>query len=638
MVDEVKPIVYAEEYHEDKPSIFRESENLDRLLQAIFDICYQQQLDFLWLSQNLLNVDVAEKSHLDFIGNIVGQPRFLSDFNTEPYFGFDGSYQSKPFSSVTNPDIGGFWNSRSHFNTATARQLNDDEYRRLIKARAIYNQSNCTTNDLLEVINLLSNSKNNTVQMLNHGLIQINTDDTSGIISYFVDRLLNDDNILPIAAGVRVGLEEVVGNSGDGEGGTVEDNSNLIFSVESYNNPTNSYPLYIYIDAPQGDWVIMESGVVVADSSGFTAEWVDLEFDRDGGADIYFDISTPDIKHFESDVTASYMGIYYNGDNTEERESPLGEIIIKQFSSKIPEFSTQLFSTLLQVPQAIPHELVDINRLFIDAYLFNQDISMWDVSNVVNMNRMFEDAKSFNQDLSHWCVTNIASKPNNFDLDASQWTLPKPVWGTCPSGSGDGSGGGIPDTDWEVKKVYEGSTGSKVGIDAVRTKNNLEVESSIEVSPTVGQISDRIKSGEYGTEVSKAVLDIDANAVSWVLDPDNNQFNYRVTKTVYMSGTSPSTAQEAAEQYCSQAHAGSEPEYQSDYNGVYTYRCYSAAGKWVDSFTAFPVVLTTDEHISIDNVSAKVISNAEAGHEESKNLLVSVVSVLASMKFYDPLL
>ena len=207
MALDIKPINYAEEYHEDKPSIFRESENLDRLLQAIFDVCYQQQLDFLWLSQNLLNVDVAEKSHLDFIGNIVGQPRFLSDFNTEPYFGFDGSYQSKPFSSVTNPDIGGFWNSRSHFNTATARQLNDEEYRRLIKARAIYHQSNCTANDLLEVINLLSNSKNNTVQMISHGLIQIKTDDSSGIISYFVDRLLNDDNILPIAAGVRVGLE-----------------------------------------------------------------------------------------------------------------------------------------------------------------------------------------------------------------------------------------------------------------------------------------------------------------------------------------------------------------------------------------------------------------------------------------------
>ena len=217
----LKTLNYAEEYHEMKPSLFRESENLDRLLQAIFDVCDDQQRDFLWLAENLLNLDLAEKSHLDFIGNIVGQPRFLSDFNTEPYFGFDGSYQSKTFGSALDPEVGGYWNSRSYFNTATSRQLNDDEYRRLIKARAIYNQSNCSGNDLLEVVNLITNSKNNTVQLMRHGLIQINTDDTTGILSYFVDRLYNEDNILPIAAGVRVGLEEALSSAGSG--GVVSD-------------------------------------------------------------------------------------------------------------------------------------------------------------------------------------------------------------------------------------------------------------------------------------------------------------------------------------------------------------------------------------------------------------------------------
>lgn len=213
---DIGQIKYAEEYHEIKPSIFRESENLDRVLQAIFDICDEQQKDLLWLSENLLNIGLAEKSHLDFIGGIVGQPRFLSDFNTEPYFGFDRSYQSKSFGSSEDPEVGGYWNSRSYFNTASSRKLNDDEYRRLIKARAIYNQSNCTANDLLEVVNLITNSRNNTVQILRHGLIQINTDDKSGILSYFVDRLYNEDNILPIAAGVRVGLEEVAGSGGGG--------------------------------------------------------------------------------------------------------------------------------------------------------------------------------------------------------------------------------------------------------------------------------------------------------------------------------------------------------------------------------------------------------------------------------------
>ena len=221
-----KPVVvnYHEEYHETKPSLFRESENIDRVLQAIFDVCDYQQEDFIWLSQNLLNLDEAEGFHLDLIGGLVGQPRFLSDFNTEPYFGYEGSYQSRTFGSATDPSVGGYWNSRSYFNTSTARQLTDSEYRRLIKARAIYNQSNCTANDLLEVVNLITDSENNTVQLLRHGLLQITTDDTTGILSYFVDRLYLEDNILPVAAGVRVGLEEVVRvEIPEGEGGTVGD-------------------------------------------------------------------------------------------------------------------------------------------------------------------------------------------------------------------------------------------------------------------------------------------------------------------------------------------------------------------------------------------------------------------------------
>lgn len=47
---------------------------------------------------------------------------------------------------------------------------------------------------------------------------------------------------------------------------------------------------------------------------------------------------------------------------------------------------------------------------------------------------MFNNATSFNQDLSNWCVSLIPKKPSNFDLSATAWTLPRPVWGTCPRG------------------------------------------------------------------------------------------------------------------------------------------------------------------------------------------------------------
>ena len=70
--------------------------------------------------------------------------------------------------------------------------------------------------------------------------------------------------------------------------------------------------------------------------------------------------------------------------------------------------------------------------MFQGATSFNQDISGWDVSNVNDMSGLFQDATSFNQDLSSWCVTDISSMPSEFDTNASAWTLPRPVWGTCP--------------------------------------------------------------------------------------------------------------------------------------------------------------------------------------------------------------
>lgn len=78
--------------------------------------------------------------------------------------------------------------------------------------------------------------------------------------------------------------------------------------------------------------------------------------------------------------------------------------------------------------------VTNMDSMFRGATAFNGNISGWDVSNVTNMNTMFSDASSFNQDLSGWCVSNISSTPFEFDFNAVAWTLPRPVWGTCPNG------------------------------------------------------------------------------------------------------------------------------------------------------------------------------------------------------------
>ena len=71
----------------------------------------------------------------------------------------------------------------------------------------------------------------------------------------------------------------------------------------------------------------------------------------------------------------------------------------------------------------VPQKITDMNSLFENKLLFNQDIGSWDTSNVTDMENMFSLAESFNQDIGSWDTSSVKSMaqmfsntPFNYDI------------------------------------------------------------------------------------------------------------------------------------------------------------------------------------------------------------------------------
>lgn len=58
--------------------------------------------------------------------------------------------------------------------------------------------------------------------------------------------------------------------------------------------------------------------------------------------------------------------------------------------------------------------VTNMERLFMNKEMFNDDISSWDVSNVTNMTQMFSGAVSFNCNISSWNTSHVLSMRSMF--------------------------------------------------------------------------------------------------------------------------------------------------------------------------------------------------------------------------------
>jgi len=77
-----------------------------------------------------------------------------------------------------------------------------------------------------------------------------------------------------------------------------------------------------------------------------------------------------------------------------------------------------------------------MDSMFLDAWKFDHDLSMWDVSSVTTIDSMFRRAGVFNQDLSVWCFDESVDH-DDYDTLAVSWSEPRPQFGDCsaaPSG------------------------------------------------------------------------------------------------------------------------------------------------------------------------------------------------------------
>lgn len=152
----------------------------------------------------LRSIDTAAGTQLDQIGNIVGQPRVLTNYDAFPYFGFDGASAALSFGTLADSSVGGIFRSYLREEGSSA-VIDDNTYRFIIKARIAANTTRATPEDIIKGLNFITGNTNSCLieQPLARITIEVQNNLTD-FEKYFLTGLSNQGSIIPIPIGVAV--------------------------------------------------------------------------------------------------------------------------------------------------------------------------------------------------------------------------------------------------------------------------------------------------------------------------------------------------------------------------------------------------------------------------------------------------
>jgi hypothetical protein len=136
---------------------FREKVRFLAWLTAILE--QANDIENALASMNLANIDLMEGVNLDVIGIIVGVSRIVPNVVTSTWFGFeDTGTWATPFGEESQPSIGSrfYEESESIYSTTL---LQDPEYRLILKARIVKNNSASTPEDIIAGLRFIFNTQ-----------------------------------------------------------------------------------------------------------------------------------------------------------------------------------------------------------------------------------------------------------------------------------------------------------------------------------------------------------------------------------------------------------------------------------------------------------------------------------------------